>query len=184
MAKFTSTPEGPGAGPRPAIFTSETTEDNRPIPQAVISVGTVTADGFDSQFIGSIDQASIFTDYQIFNRYESDRHVYMMPIASPTGFAGGSAAFVQLAAPTLLWIADWTAARTNRKPVIPPPEFLADPNWILLDVMPETAMVNLTADGATPLYRISGCYIYGHRNPSNDVFVHVRYGRQIGRAHV
>mgnify|MGYP001598123111 CR=1 FL=1 len=146
------------------------------VPAAQINVGIVDSTDNAAQYINDSLDTSIWTDYQIRNRYEQDRHTYMMPIASPTGFLGNTAAFVQLAAPTLLWIAQWTAARFGVIPVRPALE-PADENWVLLDVMPETVSIVLAADGVTPLYRLSGIYVFGHRRPSDDVFDQVRFGR-------
>lgn len=139
--------------------------------EAEVVVGNVSIEDELGEYL-PIAESNIFTDYVITNRFEKDYHRYMMGITSPNGFQGNRAAFVQLASPTLLWIADWTVARYNEQPPIPDPES-ADPNWILLDEHPELFLLTVSPDGATPRYRISGTYVYGHTNPSvqtvNDV---------------
>lgn len=124
-------------------------------------IGTVT---YDREAKYQDDDGGLWTDYMVTNRYESDKHVYMLPIASPEGFAGNSAAFVQLAAPTTLWICEWTVCRARLKPKVPssaPPRY-----WVLLDEHLTPAMITVGPDGSTPLYRISGRYVYGATNPS------------------
>lgn len=150
-------------------------------PPCVVTVGTVLPGDDDAQ--GTLYQNSgsdpigIFDDYVINNRYEDDPHRYMLGITSPNGFNGNRAAFVQLASSTLLWIADWTACRTSSQPIIPKKES-DDPGWVFLYAMPETSNVVFAgADGKTPLYRISGTYVYGQRSPSANVYDHVVYGR-------
>jgi hypothetical protein len=106
-----------------------------------------------------------WTDYMAYNRYVDDAHTYMLPVTSPDGFQGDSCAFVQLAASTLVLASEWTACRWGAQPYIPDPN-LSDPDWVFLGKKPETAMTQLSPDGVTPLYRISGTYYYAHRNPN------------------
>ncbi len=142
---------------------------------AVLLTGSVTITGNDGR-VEADDTPTIWTDEIINNRYEQDGHTYMMGITSPDGFQGNKAAFCQLASPTLLWISDWSFARFGAQPIIPDPT-PADPNWVLLDVIPETAIIKIAGDGNTPLYRISGTYVYGCKNPPANVFEKVVYGR-------
>ena len=152
------------------------------IPAATITSYDIPDGDPEALYTDSGPDQSIWTDYMINSRYEKDRHTYMIPIASPTGFANVGAAFCQLAKPTLLWIVDWTACRFNEQPDIPSPLLVtglvtgngALPDfWILLDEHYEPAMVTLGADGVTPLYRLSGTYVYGCTDPStvttNDI---------------
>ena len=46
-----------------------------------------------------------------------------------------------------------------------------------MNVLPEARMVTVGPDGVTPLYRISGTYVYGCTDPSDDVFSDVVYPR-------
>lgn len=124
-------------------------------------------------YVQPTDPYGIYTDAVIDNRYYGDDHLYMLGITSPGGFNGQSVGFVQLSASTLLWVCDWTVARVKNRPNIPNPQ-PADSGWQLLSTIVEPAMVNVAADGYTPVYRISGIYVYGHRNPANAVLAHGR----------
>lgn len=161
-------------------------------------VATVTIDDSDLNVIDNDailiddlegDYFAIWTDYRVTNYFEYDWHRYMAGITSPDGFQGqnggngtstfGTAAFFQLAAPTLFWMSDWTASRIEKAPQIPDPIQLYDKNWIILDQHYEVANVVLMRDAKTPLYRITGTYSYGHRNPgplSNILFL-MNFGR-------
>jgi len=150
-----------------------------PIP-VTISVGPVGTGGTQDAFLPTSDTQGldVWIDYKIVNRLERDQHAYMMGITSPGGFQGNSVAFVQLAAPTELWIADWTALRLNQQP--PPPDPTPLPGWVLLDTHIETAAVIVGPDGITPMYRISGTYFYGKQNPTagyGGVFNDLCFGR-------
>lgn len=152
-------------------------DDNSPAPTAgvnaaVITIGEVSADDSAAKYILPTDGGFIWTDYEINNRYESDKKIYMMGITSPGGFNGASVAFAQIASPTLLWICDWTASRFNKQPIAPNSASV-NTNWILLDEHLEPAMLVVGEDGVTPYYRLSGTYVYGNLNPSaivaNDI---------------
>lgn len=109
----------------------------------------------------------VVTDFKITYRYEQDYHRYMMGISSPGGFNNMTAAFVQLTAPTLLWIVDWTGLRALKRAMIPDPS-VVNPGWLLLDASLEPYMVILAPNGTTPMYRLSGTYIYGRINTGPD----------------
>ena len=127
-----------------------------------------------------------WVDYLIMSRYEGDPHVYMMGVTSPNGFVNGTddagnpildtVSFCQLASKTLIWIMDWTASKSHEKPDIPDPTS-NDPNWVLLDDWYEPAQEVLDADGQSPLWRISGTYIYGHRRPNAKTILNVNFPR-------
>ena len=126
--------------------------------------------------------AGIITDYEVRSRYYKDGSLFVMGCASPQGFRGVSAAFVQLAAPTLIWVADWTAQSSGERPPVPNPLLFlgrvelrtvgtsSGASWILLDEHYELAQIELEGDGVTPIFRLSGTYVYGCLNP-NDVTV-------------
>ncbi len=116
--------------------------------------------------------------YKVRNRYEDDRHIYMMGITSPNEFAGATAAFVQLANPTLLWISEWTLASFNRKPAIPNSDTM-DNNWVLLDRHMDPYILTVGTDGVTPLYSISGMYVYGCRKPDPDAYKNMIFPRPV-----
>ena len=152
----------------------ETSPQN--VPAAQVTIGQVPVDDADAVYQDSGDDITLFSDYFVVNRFESDKHLYMMPIASPNGFNGGAAAFVQLAAPTLLIITDITASRFKKQPPLPNPQSL-NPNWILLDEHYEPVMITYGPDGTTPLYRISCTFVYGHKAPHSQVANDINFGR-------
>lgn len=123
--------------------------------------GTVPADyvatGYKEQPDFSHD-----VDTMANSHYGFDPHVYMMPVTSPSGFQGQSAAFVQLAAATMTWRYEWTFMREGSRPAVPDPAPL-DPNWVLLYESPVLMQENLAIDGLTPIYRLSGTYVYGRK---------------------
>jgi len=133
--------------------------------EASIVIEDIQPDGYSAAYIPEDSAITVYTDYMIHNRFEKDRHICMLPVASPDGFNGNLAAFVQLASPTLLWIADWTACKFGESPEIPAPDE-SDPNWVLMDEHIEPSMLTLDGTGEVPLYRISGVYVYGKLNPS------------------
>lgn len=153
--------------------------DNGPVgtqyaQEAEIVNGTISPTDEDAQYTNLGPDEAITTDYLIESRYENDRQVFMAGLTSPTPFDGQSVAFFQLASPTLLWVVDWTAARFLQVPNIPDPASVPD-DWLLLDVHVEPAMLVLAPGGAVPLYRISGTYFYGSKNPKASVFSQVAF---------
>ena len=136
-------------------------------PQAQVEVGDVDFEDEAGKSRSSFPDGTTgsFNDYIVNNRFEKDSHRYMAGITSPDGFQGNSVAFFQLASPTLLWIADWTACRFGNPPIVPDTT-PRDSNWILLDDHWEPGMISLGPDGTTPIYRISGTYVYGHKRPN------------------
>lgn len=112
--------------------------------------------------------------YKITNRYERDLHKYMMGINSPGGFQGASVAFVQLASPTLLWIAEWAATTIGGKPDIPNLK-VRNPNWELLDEWHYPGMIDVMKNGQTLFYPHAGVYVYAHKNPSADMLDDINY---------
>ncbi len=141
-----------------------------------ITISSILPTDNNAEFIPQAN-STCWTEFIVNNHYESDQHRYMLGISSPNGFQGASVAFCQLTAPTLLWVADWTACRAGLVPNIPDPS-LTDPEWVLLDKHFEPGTVTVVQDGITPLYRISGTYIYGHKNPSAAVYDQINFGRQ------
>ena len=139
-----------------------------------ISVGQVAIGDNDAKIKSSLSAAGL-NDYKIENRYESDRHVYMLGITSPEGFQGSAVAFAQIASPTLIWICDWTASWFGKSPPMPDPEKVDTDNWVLLDDHYEAYMIGLSTDGETPLYRLQGTYVYGHTNPNTKPILDVVY---------
>lgn len=138
---------------------------------AVVLEGSIPYTDNAAQY--SQNAVGVWLDCMVNNRYEHDNRTYMMGVASPSGFGGQSTAFVKLASTTLLWVSDWTVATLGRKPKIPPPQS-ANSNWVLLDHWEEPCMITVAADGVSPLYRISGTYFYGCKNPATAQISHGR----------
>jgi hypothetical protein len=143
-----------------------------------IKFGTITPDNVNGQFaeLDQDGQPSPFTDYIVRNRFESDKHVYMMGVTSPGGLNGQAAAFVQFSVPTLLWIADWTCARWLNKPIIQDVN-LPDTDWVLLDEHYEPGQLMMAPDGNSPFFRISGTFVYGKKNPSSATINDINFAR-------
>lgn len=154
---------------------SNTTVGPQQVTEATITVGTVFPTDSLAQYTPTTNSTWIYTDYEVRNKYEGDKHVLMAGITSPAGFQGNSVSFFQMASSTLLWIADWTACRFNQLPNIPNP-VVSDTNWILLDQHYELADTKYGPDGVSPLYRVTGTYIYGHLNPNSDIVNNVQFG--------
>lgn len=135
------------------------------VPNAIVTVGPVQIDDQDAQTVDMPD--SVFDEFIINSKFEGDMHRYMMGITSETPFQGASVAFCQLASPTVLWIADWTVlVKGDLK--IPDPD-LSIQDWVLLDAHFEPAAVVPNVDGVSPLYRLTGTYVYGHKNPKSSL---------------
>lgn len=133
-------------------------------------------DDSDGKYVQDGDGSNVYGDYVVKNRYEKDGHRYMLSMTTPTGYNGNTVSVIQLGNPTLLWIADWTCSRIGIKPFIPP-STNTDPNWVLLDEHLEPEMLVLMPDGVTPVYRISGTYVYAHLNPAAALNRNVNFGR-------
>lgn len=147
-----------------------------PIPPAQVTITSIPFTDADVAAQSTGSPLGIWNDFRVTNRYESDKHRYMMGIASPDGFAGATVAFVQTTSPTLLWICDWTSSKAANTPEIPS-NVPIDSKWILLDEHYEPAHLLLMAGGNRALYRISGTYVYGHKNPSSVVVNNINYAR-------
>jgi len=127
-----------------------------------------------NSIINQGNNQSVITDYRVRSRFERDFRRYQLGITSPTGFLGRTAAFVQLAAPTLLWVVDWTGCSFLDKPSVPDP-YTVGLGWVLLDACLEPAAVTVAVDGSTPLYRLTGTYVFGHELPGPLVYSNVRF---------
>lgn len=124
-----------------------------------------------------VQRTGIYQDFYTNHRYETDHHIYMMSIASPNGFQGAKAGFVQLASPVTLLLVDWSVehlAEANEYPDYPDPASLADDNTIHMDTIVEPATLTLSPDGRGVVKRISGTYVYGFKDP---VQASLRHGR-------
>lgn len=146
-------------------------EQETDIADVQVNIGSIEA-GTNDPFLDLSELDGVFDDYWIVQRYEKDKQRWMMPVTSPDGFDGDSVAFVQLAGETILWIVDWTGEKSGNAPSVPDPN-LDDENWVLLDEHIEPAMLLKRPSGEI-VYRISGTYTYGCKNPSQ---AKMHYGR-------
>lgn len=145
---------------------------------------TVTAGNVDftaTDNIGKYDEQANtseapITDYEIYNEYQYDYHIYGAGVTAPEGFAGSSLSLFQLCTPTLLWICRWTGCRFSQCPQYPDTT-PNDNNWVLMDKIPQAPDITLAPDGVTPLYRFSGIYVYMHKNPSVNTYNNVNFAR-------
>jgi hypothetical protein len=145
---------------------------------AQISIGNVSVDDEQAAYSDlALGGDGIITDFRINGHYVKDRKRYMAGVSSPDGFRGNASAFFQLAAPTLLWVVDWTAAKSGAQPEIPDPDGLVNPDWVLIDEYYEPVNIVVGADAATPFYRLSGMYVYGLRRPSDKTVDDIVFGR-------
>lgn len=141
-------------------------------PNVTIGIGIVEPTDNNAKFVTGNDSQAIWTDYYIQCRLEKDFHRHMLGVSSPNGTVnagGATVAFVQLAYPTVCWVADWTAARSKSKPTVPSPEQIAagtNAQWVLLDETLEPGMVAAEPNGTAGMYRISGTYVYGALKPN------------------
>lgn len=145
-------------------------------PEVEIDVGEVTPTAQNAKFNTGSNPSAVWTDYYIQCRLEKDYHRFVLGVCSPKGLLGlsqgPSVAIVQLTAPTVVWVADWTAARSLSKPKVPSPGQISagtDANWVILDERLEPGMVAAEPNGTTPMYRINGTYVYGALKP--DVYL-------------
>jgi len=160
--------------------TAELTGGQSLPPVVITTAPPITPDSGNANYLQlGTPPESVWTDFEIHGHYEKDRHIYMMPVASPSQLSTHGTQFCQLAKPTLLWIADWTASKFNEQPEIPDPELLDPPlgNWVLMDDWYEPVSLSLAPDGITPLYRISGTYVYGCVNPAAIAVNDIIFGR-------
>lgn len=130
---------------------------------------------FDDE-LGKYQDAEIgvWTDYKTSCSYQNDRQTWMLPVASPSGFTGSSVGFCKLASPTLTLLVNWTACKFGTQPKVPD-NTLDNANWVFLSSVVNPAMVTVGPDGVTPLYRVTGMYVYGLKNPSSGILTDVSF---------
>ena len=140
---------------------------------AAASVSVVDDIPFDDEDANLVDtQAILGADIPnciMMGRYEGDMHRYMLSITSPNGFQGNSVAFCQLGGRTLLWVVDWTVESAQGLANIPDPDN-SNSDWVLLADWVDPSPVSNLSEGNVPIYRISGTYVYGYKNPSDRTY--------------
>lgn len=134
-----------------------------------VQQGPVLYDANPGEVVSPENYQGVFIEYFFENSYENDRHTYMASQTSETPFNNSLVGFVRIGAPTTLWICEWTACQLGAKPLAPDP-VPQSTGWVLLDIQPRLAGVSIATDGVSKLYRISGVYVYGQKNPNADVF--------------
>lgn len=140
-----------------------------------VPAGVMVADGPPADF--QFEGAGFYdTVYQITGKFFRNEHKWMLGLTSPDKYNGLTAAFVQLAQPTLIWVCDWEASKTGNQPNIPDPT-PQDDNWELLDSTIGTVNLLIGPQGNNPQYRMTGTYIYGHKNPNAILAKNVTFPR-------
>lgn len=116
----------------------------------------------DANALYTDEDTRITQDFYSIHRYEEDGGLYSTGITSAQGFAGNKAAIFQLAAPRTLLIIDWTIemAVDNQDYTLWPDWEPSSTNYILADRHLEPTSMDMKADGESPVYRISGTYVY------------------------
>jgi hypothetical protein len=144
---------------------------------AEVSVGKVTNSDIGLGTYPSVMAADpgLHPDYDIYSRYVKDRHRWYGGVSSPGGFQGNSAVVFQLAAPKLFWICYWTGLKVGYQPKIPD-IVPVDPKWVLIDEEYTLHNVDTAGNDFSPLYRISGVYMYGHLSPDPETLNNARFG--------
>lgn len=168
---------GAGAGTFPSGGNNDAAVTKAGNTPASVTVARIELDDNSGNYVAS---PGCWADFYIQSRYEGDYHRYMAGMTSPGGFRGGTAAFFQLAAPTLLWIVEWTAAKWLEVPEIPDPNISQSANgggWVLLDTWFETSGLSADGTGHNVLYRISGTYVYGQKSPPASLINSVSFPR-------
>lgn len=141
-----------------------------------IQIGQVLDDDSQAAYLGD-DQDSSWRDCRVHNHYSHNLTRYVLGVTAEEDVTGDTSAFVQLSKGWLIWIADWTISRAGKVPPVPD-TVPADIMWKLLDYKYQLNHITLAADGITPVYRISGTYVYGHRKPSVKALLDARVARQ------
>ncbi len=78
---------------------------------------------------------------------------------------GGLTRVIQVSAPSVRHVVEWSAERVGAPPEVPPEEH-PDPNFTLLDSHWVPGVVDIGADGVTPIFTASGRYEYAVVDPS------------------
>ncbi len=173
---------------RPDVAGANAPAGSNPIPEPTIYSAAEIPDDFLGLYADK-DTPGIYTDYQIKNHHWINPNTKQLPIAVgpanqgygsgfgytladvpafeglANGLTAGGSVFVQLAAPTVRLISEWTARRTGEKPKLPNP-FLKDANVVFLGGLITDEDEDLAGDGVTSQWTIKGRYEYGYRDNS------------------
>lgn len=161
----------PCLGPTRPLVVSTTTDQGSNVaggPDVTVVVSADVAPGKLFEVIYSEDTRSsgIYTDYHLDCRYDTDECKFQVPVAGRTTSSPGklrasdrSCVVLPYAYPVSRLIVEWTAERLGAKPAMPRPRH-ANPKVELLKHSVTPAAMEVVADGATPVYRVSGRYEY------------------------
>jgi hypothetical protein len=101
--------------------------------------------------------------YELQTAYTTDYHTIPLPtVGSPF------CSFAVLAPPTMTKAVSFSATRWDQPPTAPNPQTI-DPNNVLLHTVYNPEAAQLGPDGQTPIYRLTGTYIYGIQDPTQVV---------------
>jgi hypothetical protein len=143
--------------------------ENQEFTLASVLITPIDYTNFNARYQPHSPDLSFFTEYYVENEYENDQHKYMGGLTSPSGFNGSTVAFVQLAMPTTLLVSKWTALKALNQPEYPTYQISDGSPWLILDAWFTPASMTTGSDGTTVLYRLSGVYIFGAKNPSAQI---------------
>lgn len=105
----------------------------------------------------------IYSYYKIMLRYEEDNNQAVLTEQKESGLTH----FIPLSGQTLRLIAEWSAERAGEPPQLPPKKpGSSDTNTVYLRGAWDPCTLDLAEDGVTLLYRTSGRYEYGFKDPS------------------
>lgn len=111
------------------------------------------------------DDKGVYTNYVVKSEWSTDGGILQLPLAGNAAQIAqwGCSIFVQTAAPQRRLVVEWVAERVGEKPALPHP-CLGDDNLVLLQdfVAPEQAEVS--SDGQTFKWVVSGRYVFGLKN--------------------
>jgi len=115
----------------------------------------------------------VYTNYWIRMKFFSDKNVFQMPTAQPSGSGNSLPSIVQYADPCDMLTIEWAAVRSGLPPIVPDPNH-ADPQLILAraTVNPQSDPTQAEKDGETLRYIISGMYLYYVIDRSKVVLQH------------
>lgn len=119
----------------------------------------------DTDFNQDAISDGIMTVYIIETDYFWDEHVLQMPVMSTDVT---TASFANLANETLKRVCYWATEKANVPPPMPDPD-LNGGNSVLLEKKFTPMSIELGADGVTRVYTLKGMYVYGIKDPTQEI---------------
>lgn len=108
-----------------------------------------------------------YTHYSLVMDYQTDERTLQGPVAGPRGTP---AVFIRVASPTGRLVVTWAGRRNGLMPAVPDYKPPANSTaYVLLSrsFAPSPPMID--ADGATRIFSIQGCYVYGLTLPIEEL---------------